>query len=257
MVIVLTKRIIPCLDIKDGRVVKGINFENFNDAGNPVELAKYYNNQGADELSILDITASYEKRDIIYDIVEKVANEVFIPLSVGGGIKSLDEIRKLLSLGAEKVSLGSSAVQDPSLIKKASEEFGTQAIVTSLDVKKNHFMKNGWEVYIHGGRTATGLDALNFAQRMERFGTGEILLNSIDSDGTQQGFDLTLNRLFSETLNIPIIASGGAGSVEDIYNVFTAGKADAALAASIFHYHKITIKEVKTFLKEKNIEVRI
>ena len=253
----LAKRIIPCLDIKEGRVVKGINFVNFTDAGDPVELAKYYNEQGADELSILDITASYEKRDIIYDIIERVANEVFIPLSVGGGIKTVSEIRKLLSLGAEKVSLGSSAVQNQNLVKEASDEFGAQAIVTSLDVKQNHFMKNGWEVYIHGGRTATGLDALNFAQRMERYGTGEILLNSIDSDGTQQGFDLELNRLFSESLNIPIIASGGAGSVEDIYDVLTKGKADAALAASIFHYHKLTISDVKTYLHGKSVEVRL
>ena len=253
----LAKRIIPCLDVKDGRVVKGTNFVNFNDAGDPVELARFYNSQGADELSILDITASYEKRDIFYDIIEKVANEVFIPLSVGGGLKSVEEIRKILSIGAEKVSLGSSAVQNQTLIKDASDRFGSQAIVVSLDVKRNHFMKFGWEVYIHGGRTATGIDALNFGKRMEKFGAGEILLNSIDNDGTQKGFDLDLNRMFSETLNIPIIASGGAGTLEDIRAVLTEGKADAALAASIFHYGTYSISQVKEYLRENQVEVRI
>lgn len=253
----LAKRIIPCLDVKDGRVVKGTNFVNFNDAGDPVELARFYNSQGADELSILDITASYEKRDIFYDIIEEVANEVFIPLSVGGGLKSVEEIRKILSIGAEKVSLGSSAVQNQTLIKDASDRFGSQAIVVSLDVKRNHFMKFGWEVYIHGGRTATGIDALNFGKRMEKFGAGEILLNSIDSDGTQKGFDLDLNRMFSETLNIPIIASGGAGTLEDIRAVLTEGKADAALAASIFHYGTYSISQVKEYLRENQVEVRI
>ena len=253
----LAKRIIPCLDVKDGRVVKGTNFINFIDAGDPVELARFYNEQGADELSILDITASYEKRDIFYDIIEKVANEVFIPLSVGGGLKSVEEIRKILSIGAEKVSLGSSAVQNQTLIKDASDRFGSQAIVVSLDVKRNHFMKFGWEVYIHGGRTATGIDALNFGKRMEKFGAGEILLNSIDSDGTQKGFDLDLNRMFSENLNIPIIASGGAGTLEDIRAVLTEGKADAALAASIFHYGTYSISQVKEYLRENQVEVRI
>ena len=253
----LAKRIIPCLDVKDGRVVKGTNFVNFNDAGDPIELARFYNEQGADELSILDITASYEKRDIFYDIIEEVANEVFIPLSVGGGLKSVEEIRKILSIGAEKVSLGSSAVQNQTLIKDASDRFGSQAIVVSLDVKRNHFMKFGWEVYIHGGRTATGIDALNFGKRMEKFGAGEILLNSIDSDGTQKGFDLDLNRMFSETLNIPIIASGGAGTLEDIRAVLTEGKADAALAASIFHYGTYSISQVKEYLRENQVEVRI
>lgn len=253
----LAKRIIPCLDVKDGRVVKGTNFINFIDAGDPVELARFYNEQGADELSILDITASYEKRDIFYDIIEKVANEVFIPLSVGGGLKSVEEIRKILSIGAEKVSLGSSAVQNQTLIKDASDRFGSQAIVVSLDVKRNHFMKFGWEVYIHGGRTATGIDALNFGKRMEKFGAGEILLNSIDNDGTQKGFDLDLNRMFSETLNIPIIASGGAGTLEDIRAVLTEGKADAALAASIFHYGTYSISQVKEYLRENQVEVRI
>ena len=253
----LAKRIIPCLDVKDGRVVKGTNFVNFNDAGDPIELARFYNEQGADELSILDITASYEKRDIFYDIIEEVANEVFIPLSVGGGLKSVEEIRKILSIGAEKVSLGSSAVQNQTLIKDASDRFGSQAIVVSLDVKRNHFMKFGWEVYIHGGRTATGIDALNFGKRMEKFGAGEILLNSIDNDGTQKGFDLDLNRMFSENLNIPIIASGGAGTLEDIRAVLTEGKADAALAASIFHYGTYSISQVKEYLRENQVEVRI
>jgi imidazole glycerol-phosphate synthase subunit HisF len=253
----LAKRIIPCLDVKDGRVVKGTKFVNFNDAGDPVELARFYNEQGADELSILDITASYEKRDIFYDIIEEVANEVFIPLSVGGGLKSVEEIRKILSIGAEKVSLGSSAVQIPTLIKDASDRFGSQAVVVSLDVKRNHFMKFGYEVYIHGGRIATGIDALNFGKRMEKFGAGEILLNSIDSDGTQKGFDLDLNRMFSENLNIPIIASGGAGTLEDIRAVLTDGKADAALAASIFHYGTFSISQVKEYLRKNQVEVRL
>ncbi len=253
----LAKRIIPCLDIKNGRVVKGVNFVNFTDAGDPVELAKFYNEQGADELSFLDITASHENRETIYDIVERVANQVFIPLSVGGGIKTVEEIRKILSMGAEKVSIGSSAIKNPELVKEGSEQFGSQAIVVSLDVSRNPDMENGREVFIHGGRIATGVDALNFGKKMEKYGAGEILLNSIDSDGTQAGFDIELNRIFSETLNIPIIASGGAGTLEDMHTVLTDGKADAALAATIFHFGKYTITQVKNYLKEKNVEVRM
>lgn len=255
MVRILAKRIIPCLDVKDGRVVKGINFANFKDAGDPVELAKYYNEQGADELSFLDITASYENRKIIIDIIRKVAQEVFIPLSVGGGINSIGIIRDLLNAGAEKVSIGTSAVSNSKLIKEASKKFGSQAIVVSLDVKKVEEKK--WTIYVKGGRENTNLDSLSFAKKMEKFGAGEILLNSIDKDGTKSGYDIELNKKFSEELNIPIIASGGAGKLEDLKEVLTQGKADAALAASIFHYKKYTIKEVKEYLQKNNVRVRL
>jgi cyclase len=250
----LAKRIIPCLDVKDGRVVKGTKFVNIKDAGDPVELAKYYNEQGADELSFLDITASYEKRKIIIDIIRKVAKEVFIPLSVGGGINNIEIIRDLLNAGAEKVSIGTGAVKNPNLVKEASEKFGSQAIVVSIDVKRK---KDLCTVYIKGGREDAKIDALNFSKKMEKLGAGEILLNSIDMDGTKQGYDIELNKKFSEELNIPIIASGGAGSLEDFKEVLTEGKADAALAASVFHYKKYSIKDVKKYLKKNNIEVRI
>ena len=250
----LTKRIIPCLDVKDGRVVKGINFANFKDAGDPVELARYYNEQGADELSFLDITASYEDRKIIIDIIKKAAKEVFIPLSVGGGINSVEVIRELLSAGAEKVSIGTAAVKNPDLVKDAANKFGSQAIVLSIDAKRKN---NSWTVYIKGGREDANIDALEFAKKMEKNGAGEILLNSIDMDGTKQGYDLELTKLFSEELNIPIIASGGAGNLEDIKEVLMKGKADAALAASIFHYKQYTINDVKKYLRENKIEVRI
>ena len=242
------------MDVKDGRVVKGVKFVNLKDAGDPVELAKYYNEQGADELSFLDITASYENRKIIIDIIKKVAKEVFIPLSVGGGINDIETIRELLSAGAEKVSIGTAAVKNPNLVKEAANKFGSQAVVLSIDAKRKN---NSWTVYIKGGREDTNIDALEFAKKMEKLGAGEILLNSIDRDGTKQGYDLELNKKFSEELNIPIIASGGAGSLEDIKEVLTKGKADAALAASIFHYKKYTINDVKKYLKRNNIEVRI
>ena len=249
----LAKRIIPCLDVKGGRVVKGIKFVNFKDAGDPVELAKYYNEQGADELSFLDITASYENRKIIINIIKKVAKEVFIPLSVGGGINNVEIIRELLNAGAEKVSIGTAAVKNPNLVKEASQKFGSQAIVLSIDAK----MKNdSWTVYIKGGREDANIDALKFAKKMEKLGAGEILLNSIDMDGTKQGYDIELNRKFSEQLTIPIIASGGAGNLEDIKEVLTKGKADAALAASIFHYKNYTINDVKKYLKKNKVEVR-
>lgn len=242
------------MDVKDGRVVKGINFVNFRDAGDPVELAKYYNEQGADELSFLDITASYEDRKIIIGLIRKVAEEVFIPLSVGGGIDSVEVITELLNAGAEKVSIGTAAVKDPELVRKASLKFGSQAVVVSLDVKK---IGESWNVYVKGGRVDTGLDALTFAKKMEEYGAGEILLNSIDKDGTKSGYDLELNKLFSENLSIPIIASGGAGCLKDIKEVLTSGKADAALAASIFHYKEQSISGVKKYLKENSVEVRI
>ena len=254
MVNLLAKRIIPCLDVKNGRVVKGTKFVDLKDAGDPVELAKYYNEQGADELSFLDITASYENRKIIIDIIKKVAKQVFIPLSVGGGINNIETIRELLKAGAEKVSIGTAAVKNPNLIKEASQKFGSQAIVLSIDAKR----KNGsWNVYIKGGREDAKIDALKFAKKMEKLGAGEILLNSIDMDGTKQGYDIKLNKKFSEELNIPIIASGGAGKLEHIKEVLTKGKADAALAASIFHYKKYTIIDVKKYLKKNCIEVRI
>lgn len=254
MVKLLAKRIIPCLDVKDGRVVKGIKFVNFKDAGDPVELAKYYNGQGADELSFLDITASYENRKIIIDIIRKVAKEVFIPLSVGGGINDIGIIKGLLNAGAEKVSIGTAAVKNPDLIKEASQKFGSQAVVLSIDAKRKN---NSWAVYIKGGREDANIDALKFAKKMEKLGAGELLLNSIDMDGTKQGYDIELNKKFSEELNIPIIASGGAGKLEHIKEVLTKGKADAALAASIFHYKSYSINDVKKYLKKNGIEVRI
>ena len=254
MVNLLAKRIIPCLDVKKERVVKGTKFVDLKDAGDPVELAKYYNEQGADELSFLDITASYENRKIIIDIIKKVAEQVFIPLSVGGGINSIETIRELLNAGAEKVSIGTAAVKNPNLIREASQKFGSQAIVVSIDAKRKN---NAWTVYIKGGREDANIDALGFGKKMEKLGAGEILLNSIDMDGTKQGYDLKLNKKFSEELNIPIIASGGAGTLEHIKEVLTEGKADAALAASIFHYKKYTIIDVKKYLKKNKIEVRI
>jgi cyclase len=260
MIKMLAKRIIPCMDVKDGRVVKGVKFVNLKDAGDPVELAKYYNEQGADELSFLDITASYEKRKIIIDIIKKVAKEVFIPFSVGGGVDNIEIIRELLNAGAEKVSIGTAAVKNPNLVKEAAKKFGSQAIVVSIDAKRKvekNARKPTWVVYVKGGREDTNIDALEFGKKMEKLGAGEILLNSIDKDGTKDGFDIELNRKFSEELNIPIIASGGAGNLEDFKEVLTKGKADAALAASIFHYKKYTIKDVKDYLKKNKIMVRI
>ncbi len=253
----LAKRIIPCLDINRERVVKGINFKNLKDIGNPLELARYYSNSGADEISFLDITASYENRKIILELVKSVANEVFIPLSVGGGIRTIEEIQSILAAGAEKVSIGTSAVQNPQLIAKAANKFGNQAIVLSIDVQRSSSMKNGWEVYINGGRKPTGLDALEFAQKMENLGSGEILLNSIDRDGTRLGYDLELIKLFNENLKVPIIASGGAGTLENILDVFTIGGADAALVASLFHYKNYKITEVKKYLRKHKVEVRL
>ena len=217
-------------------------------------LAKFYNEQGADEISFLDIMASAESRSIMIELVRMVSKELFIPFSVGGGIRTIEDIKEVLFAGAEKVSVGSAAISNPDLIKEAAEQFGSQAIVLSIDAKKNPVMKSGYEVYINGGRKATGLDALEFSQKMK--GAGEILLNAMDSDGTKKGYDIRLTRMFSENLNIPIIASGGAGSPEDMLEVLTEGKADAALAASIFHYGEYTIGKVKQYLKEKGVEVR-
>ena len=255
----LAKRIIPCLDVKDGRVVKGTNFLNLKDAGDPVEIAALYDKEGADELTFLDITASYENRDIILDVVKKTAEQVFMPLTVGGGIRNIDDIRRLLNAGADKVSINTAAVKDPEFVTKASRRFGSQCIVVAIDVKKakGNTANAKWEVYIHGGRTPTGLDAVTWAEDVEAKGAGEILLTSMDCDGTKDGFDIELNRTISEAVNIPIIASGGAGKLEHFFDVFTKGKVDAALAASIFHYREISIQEVKEYLTKKGINIRI
>lgn len=250
----LTKRIIPCLDVNKGRVVKGVNFENLRDAGDPVEIAKYYNACQADEIVFLDITASYEEREIIYDIVEKTAKEIFIPLTVGGGISSIEQIRKALLCGADKVSLNTAAIKKPSLIEDASKKFGKQCIVIAIDVKRDG---NGWSVYIKGGRENTGIDALWWAKEVQRLGAGEILLTSMDKDGTKSGFDTALTACISDNLSIPVIASGGAGTMGDFEDVFKEGKADAALAASLFHYKELTIGRLKKYLDQKNIPVRM
>jgi len=250
----LTKRIIPCLDVKDGRVVKGINFVKLRDAGDPVENAKIYEEQEADELTFLDITASCERRRIILEVVKKTAEEVFMPITVGGGIKSLDDIRLLLKAGADKVSINTAAVKNPYFVEEAAKRFGSQCIVVAIDAKRDG---NSWEVYIYGGRTPTGIDALEWAKRVEDLGAGEILLTSMDRDGTEEGYDIELTRLVSDLVNIPVIASGGAGTLEDLYEVFTRGGASAALAASIFHYKKYTVKEAKRYLKGRGVNMRI
>jgi len=251
----LAKRIIPCLDVKDGMVVKGIKFLNLRKAGDPVDAAFIYNKQGADELVFLDITASYEKRDIIIDIVKRTAEKLFIPLTVGGGIKNLEDIRNLLKAGADKVSINTAAVKNPDLIKRASKLFGSQCIVVAIDAKK--VGKSKWEVYINGGRTKTGIDAVRWAKEVERLGAGEILLTSMDKDGTKLGYDIELTRKVSDSINIPVIASGGAGSLKHLYEVLSKGKASAVLAASIFHYKEYSIMRVKKYLKERGIVVRI
>ena len=250
----LTKRIIPCLDVKNGQVVKGKGFVNLKYAGNPVKLARKYYEYGADELVFLDITASYEKRKTIIDLVEKVAKQIFIPFTVGGGISTIEDIRNLLKAGADKISINTAAINNPGLLKEAAEKFGSQCIVVAIDAKK---IKNKWGVFVKGGRQSTGLDAIEWAKKVESFGAGEILLTSMNKDGTKEGYDLELTRKISESVNIPIIASGGAGSLESIAKVFKEGKADAALAASIFHYKKYSIKQVKRYLQKKGIEVRI
>jgi len=272
----LTKRIIPCLDVtldkKGGCVVKGIEFINLKQAGDPVELAKKYNEQGADELVFLDITASHERRGTMIDVIERTADEVFIPLTVGGGISTTDAIKGILRAGADKVSVNTAAVKNPDFVKESSEIFGSQCIVTAIDCKRNFNIKDNkdktiidlddgtkawYEVVIYGGRTPTGLDTLQWAQNVERLGSGEILLTSMDRDGTKDGYDLPITRTLSETLDIPIIASGGAGNIEHMCDAFTRGKADAALAASIFHFGEYTIGEAKEYLREKGVAVRV
>ncbi len=247
------KRIIPCLDVKDGRVVKGVNFVGLQDAGDPVEVAKRYNEEGADEITFLDITASHEKRDTIVDIVEKVAKEIFIPLTVGGGIRTLEDIYKLLQVGCDKISINSHAIKNPNFINEASKRFGSQCIVVAIDAKKS---AEGWHVFINGGRIDTGLDALEWAKEVEKRGAGEILLTSMDCDGVKNGYDIELTGKMNKNLNIPVIASGGAGTMEHIKDAFLNG-ADAALAASIFHYKEIDIMDLKRFLREEGIAVRI
>jgi cyclase len=289
----LAKRIIPCLDVRDGRVVKGVNFVNIKDAGDPVDNAIYYDGQGADELVFLDITASHEKRKIILDVVEKTATDVFMPLTVGGGIKVLDDIRDLLNAGCDKVSINTTAVNNPEFIKSASERFGSQCIVVAIDAKRVHdsrfeirnpdeipewlnsskylkdrlFLNSShithyasrslWEVYTHGGRRPKGINAVEWAKYMQELGAGEILLTSMDRDGTKEGFDLELTNAISESVSIPVIASGGVGNLEHLYEGISIGKADAVLAASIFHYREYTIKEAKEYLKNKGVAVRL
>lgn len=250
----LTKRIIPCLDVKDGRVVKGVSFVELRDAGDPVESAKAYEAQGADELVFLDITASHEARKTILHVVEETASEVFMPLTVGGGIRTLDDIKELLHAGTDKVSINTTAVEDPDFVRRASERFGSQCIVVAIDAKRR--IGGGWEVYTHGGRKARGLDAVEWAKKMASFGAGEVLLTSMDRDGRKDGYDLELTRAVSEATSVPVIASGGAGTLEHIREAFTEGAADAALAASIFHFGVFTIPETKEYLLERGIPVR-
>jgi imidazole glycerol-phosphate synthase subunit HisF len=253
----LAKRILPCLDVKAGRVVKGINFVNLKDAGDPVELAKVYNEAGADELVFLDITATHEDRNIIFDVVYQTAEEVFIPLTVGGGIQSLETIKQLLRAGADKVSINSAAVRNPDLINRASDRFGVQCIVVAIDARRrNDPHHSGWDVLIRGGRENTGLDAIAWATELEQRGAGELLVTSMDGDGTQAGYDIELTKAIAERVQIPVIASGGAGTCEHISNAFTAGKAEAALLASLLHYGQLSIPEIKEHLQQNNIPIR-
>ncbi|OIO76100.1 MAG: imidazole glycerol phosphate synthase subunit HisF [Elusimicrobia bacterium CG1_02_37_114] len=251
----LAKRIIPCLDVKDGRVVKGINFVNLKDAGDPAENARIYDKEQADELVFLDITASSDKRKIMVDVVKRVAEQIFIPFTVGGGIRTNDDIRELLNSGADKVSINTSAVKNPDLINKSSEMFGSQCIVVAIDAKR--IDNNKWKVYINGGRTPTELDAVKWAKECEQRGAGEILLTSMDCDGTKLGYDIELTRKISDSVGIPVIASGGAGKLEHLYEAIVKGNADAVLVASLFHYKEYTVRQAKEYLMERNISVRI
>jgi cyclase len=254
----LTKRIIPCLDIKDGRVVKGVNFLNLRDAGDAVENARFYDKEGADELVFLDITASYERRKTTIKLVEKVAESIFLPFTVGGGISTISDIRNLLKAGCDKVSINTAAVKDPLFVKRSSDRFGSQCIVVAIDAKckVKTRQKQSWEVYVNGGRTPTGVDAVSWAKKAERLGAGEILLTSMDYDGTREGYDIDLTRKISESVNIPVIASGGAGTLVHLYDALTEGKADAVLAASIFHFRTYSVQETKDYMRKRNVKVR-
>ncbi len=251
----LAKRIIPCLDVKNGRVVKGTNFVQLRDAGDPVELAAHYEEEQADELTFLDITASVEGRKSMLDVIERTARQVFMPLTVGGGIASMEDIHNVLLAGADKTSLNTAAVKTPELIQKGAEAYGAQCMVLAVDAKRKE--NGGWEVFIHGGRTPTGLDVLEWVRKAVSLGAGEILLTSMDADGTKDGFDLELTRAVAEEVPVPVIASGGAGTLEDFYDVLTEGKADAALAASVFHYGTFSIRQVKEYLQKRGVTVRL
>jgi cyclase len=254
----LAKRILPCLDVKAGRVVKGINFVDLKDAGDPVELAQAYNQAGADELVFLDITATHEDRDIIFDVVYQTAEQVFIPLTVGGGIQSLETIKNLLRAGADKVSINSAAVRQPDFVNQASDRFGSQCIVVAIDARRRADPNNpGWDVYVRGGRENTGLDAIAWAKEVVARGAGELLVTSMDADGTQAGYDLELTRTIAEQVPVPVIASGGAGNCQHIHAALTEGKAEAALLASLLHYGQLTVHEIKTFLQNQQVPVRL
>ncbi|MDR3348791.1 MAG: imidazole glycerol phosphate synthase subunit HisF [Acidaminococcales bacterium] len=251
----LAKRVIPCLDVKAGRVVKGTNFIGLRDAGDPVELAQKYDREKADELVFLDITASFEERRSMYDVVRKTAGEVFMPLTVGGGIRTVDDMRDMLKSGADKISLNTAAVKDPWLVARGADLFGRQCMVLALDAKRAG--DGHWEVFINGGRTPTGIDALEWAAKETELGAGEILLTSMDADGTRDGYDIALTRAVADAVSVPVIASGGAGALEHFYDVLTAGGADAVLAASVFHYGHFSVRAVKEYLKEREVEVRL
>jgi len=250
----LKNRIIPCLDVKNGRVVKGINFVDLKDAGDPVEQAKIYSDGGADEICFLDITASNENRSTIYEVVKKTSKKCFVPLTVGGGVRNIEDINKLLNCGADKVSINTAAVKNPKIVMESSLKFGSQCIVVAIDAKKE---ANGWKIFTHGGRNKTGIDAIKFSKQMEEYGAGELLVTSMDRDGTQKGYDIDLMKKISEKVNIPVIASGGVGNLDHLVEGIIQGKANAVLAASIFHYGKYSIKEAKQYLDSKGIHVRI
>ena len=249
----LAKRIIPCLDVTDGRVVKGVNFVDLQDAGDPVEIAKQYNEAGADELTFLDITASSDNRDLILDIIESVAKQIFIPLTVGGGVRSPNDVRRLLNVGADKVSINTAAILNPALVKEAASRFGSQCIVVAIDAKR---VDDHWEVFTHGGRKSTGLNAIDWAKKMVDYGAGELLVTSMDKDGTKEGFDLELTRKISNSVDVPIIASGGVGNLNHLVDGVKLGGADAVLAASIFHFGEYSIRDAKDFMKQHSIEIR-
>ena len=251
-----TKRIIPCLDVNNNRVVKGVNFVNLRDAGDPVEVAKAYNKAGADELVFLDITASFDNRNTVVDMVRRVAEQVFIPFTVGGGIRTVDDFKTLLREGADKISINSSAIMNPRLISDAADKFGSQCVVVAIDAKRRAD-GSGWNIYKNGGRVDVGIDAVEWARKVDKLGAGEILLTSMDCDGVKRGYDVELTRIISENVSIPVIASGGAGKKEHFYDALTEGKADAALAASLFHYKELEINDLKHYLKEKGVQVRI